>query len=215
MKIYIIRHGETDANALGVLQGWTDIPLNQSGIELARITGEAMKDIKFDAAISSPLSRAHQTAETFLAASGNVHVKLEYDDRIKEAFMGDWEGLKCGKKGCDIGEENMKVFFSDPFELPGGGFPGGETIQQVCDRSQQFLRELIARDDDRTYLVSTHGLLLRAMLNMFYEDKKDFWHGHIPYNCVINIIDAEGGKATLTGDDLIFYDRSKCIDRYV
>lgn len=214
MKIYIIRHGETSANAAGVLQGWSDIPLNEAGFELARLTGEALKGVKFDAAISSPLSRARQTAETFLAASGNADVRIETDERIKEGNMGSWEGRRC-RNDCEISEENLKTFFTDPFKLPGGGFPGGETMAQIRERSQEFLRELMARDDDRTYLVSTHGLLLRAMLNMFYEDKENFWHDHVPYNCVMNIIDAHGGAGSLTGDDVIFYDRSKCIDRYV
>lgn len=214
MRIYILRHGETSANAAGVLQGWSDIPLNQAGIDLAHMTGEALKDVRFDAAISSPLIRARQTAEIFLKASGNTHVEIQIDERIKEGNMGCWEGLRC-RGVCEIGEENKAIFFSDPFKLPGGGFPGGETMAQIRDRSQEFLRELMARDDDRTYLVSTHGLLLRAMLNMFYEDKENFWHDHVPYNCVMNIIDAEGGVGRLTGDDLVFYDRNKCIDRYV
>ena len=61
MKLYIIRHGETPWNAEGRLQGQTDIPLNENGIRLAKITGEALKDVPFDFAISSPLKRARQT----------------------------------------------------------------------------------------------------------------------------------------------------------
>ena len=58
MKIYIIRHGETDMNARAVMQGWMDEPLNTSGRDLAVITGRAMRGIHFDGCFSSPLIRA-------------------------------------------------------------------------------------------------------------------------------------------------------------
>ena len=54
MLLYIIRHGETDYNAKGVLQGRMDAPLNESGRSLAAIVGRAMKGIRFDRCISSP-----------------------------------------------------------------------------------------------------------------------------------------------------------------
>jgi len=81
-------------------------------------------------------------------------------------------------------------------------------------RTQEFLKELIAKDDDKTYLVSTHGCALRAMLNFLYEDPDDFWHGHVPYNCCVNIIDAKEGAPTLIADDKIYYGQELAIDRY-
>ena len=66
LKIYIVRHGETNGNLRGALQGWMDELLNEKGRELAIITARALSDIKFDVAISSPLSRAYETAEIIL-----------------------------------------------------------------------------------------------------------------------------------------------------
>ena len=63
MELYIIRHGETKWNSEKRLQGRSDIELNEYGIELARITSEALKDVKFDRIYSSPLKRAYETAE--------------------------------------------------------------------------------------------------------------------------------------------------------
>ncbi|MBQ4323682.1 MAG: histidine phosphatase family protein, partial [Clostridia bacterium] len=71
MLIYIIRHGETDLNVKGVLQGWVDEPLNESGMRLARITGKKMESVRFDGCFSSPLKRAAETARIVLEASGN------------------------------------------------------------------------------------------------------------------------------------------------
>lgn len=64
MRMYIIRHGETEWNAAGRLQGQTDISLNENGVRLARITGQALSHVNFDLIITSPLKRARQTADS-------------------------------------------------------------------------------------------------------------------------------------------------------
>ena len=204
MRIYIVRHGETEANKQGYVQGWTDVPLNENGRILAELTGRGMKDIRFDHCFSSPLTRAKETAEILLRESGNS-VPVSFDDRIKEMNFGSFEGIS-------VRDEQVAQFLKDPvvdFKIP-----GGESIQEVMKRTQEFLKELIAKDDDKTYLVSTHGCALRAMLNFLYEDPEDYWHSHIPYNCCVNIIDAKNGAAKLIADDIIYYNPALAIDRY-
>ena len=94
MFIYIIRHGETDLNSKGVMQGWVDEPLNESGRLLAEITGREMRTqgIRFDGCYSSPLIRAKETAEIVLRESGNP-VDILCDDRIREISFGRFEGV--------------------------------------------------------------------------------------------------------------------------
>ncbi len=204
MKIYVVRHGETDANRNGYTQGWTDDPLNKNGIALAEITGRGLKGIRFDCCISSPLSRARETAKIILKESGNS-VPVTFDDRIKEMNFGSLERIS-------IRDERVAGFLKNP--VIDHKFPGGESIAEVMERTQGVLKELIAKDDGKTYLLSTHGCALRAMLNFLYEDPDDYWHGHVPYNCCVNIIDAGGGKAALIADDVIYYDKEMAIDRY-
>ncbi|MBQ7720509.1 MAG: histidine phosphatase family protein, partial [Clostridia bacterium] len=91
MLIYIIRHGETDLNVKGVVQGWYDEPLNESGRFLAAETGKRMKEIRFDGCFSSPLKRAAETAEIILRESGN-DLPITFDDRLKEMSFGEREG---------------------------------------------------------------------------------------------------------------------------
>lgn len=98
MKIYIIRHGETNGNLRGVLQGWTDEPLNSKGRKLAQITGKCLASIGFDIAISSPLSRAYETCEIVLRENRNPVPTIEVDDRLKEINFGCWENLGITKK---------------------------------------------------------------------------------------------------------------------
>ncbi|MBR2762342.1 MAG: histidine phosphatase family protein [Solobacterium sp.] len=211
MLIYVIRHGETPANMEGKLSGWTDDPLNENGRRLAVITGRNMKGIVFDECFSSPLSRARETAEIVLRESGN-EIPVIIDDRIKEIFVGDWEGVSFRDPDHHAFIEDIKTYFLNPFEL--NGCPNGENARAVCERTQAFLKELMARDDDRNYLVSTHGFAMRAMLNFLYDHPEDFWQSHMPYNCCVNIIEAHGGKGKVIAFDKVYYSEEDIVDHY-
>ena len=206
MKIYIIRHGETELNKEGVMQGRLDEPLNKSGRDLAVMTGRGMKGIRFDRCITSSLDRARETAGLILRESGN-DIQPEIDDRLLEISCGDIEGRKISEMG-----EAGSLFFIDPFRFV--GFPNGESINDLCKRTQAFLRELIARDDGKTYLISTHGCAMRAMVNYLKDDPSDYWYGHAPYNCSVTIVETENGVPRITAVDRVYYDPSLIVDRY-
>ena len=163
MKIYILRHGETDSNVQGLLQGGSDMPLNENGVRLAELCGEGMRHIRFDRCITSPLQRAAHTARIVLDHSGNAGVIPEYDERLKEISMGDWEGKHFRTDEDGVDPEAMKMFFANALHFE--GFPGGETVDSLMARTREFLDELASADEDSTVLVSTHGTALRAMLN--------------------------------------------------
>ena len=80
MRLYIVRHGETDWNRIHRVQGRTDIPLNDYGRHLARETAEGMKDVRIDLGYTSPLLRAKETAQILL---GDRDVPLYEDSRIE------------------------------------------------------------------------------------------------------------------------------------
>ena len=214
MRIYVIRHGETQANERGILQGQSNSPLLESGLALARTTGEAMRDIRFDAAFSSPLPRALITALEVLVHSGNTNLKLHTDDRLLEFDMGDVEGKRFKPGESEVDPELTRAFFEDPFAFD--GFPGGENVQDVLTRTQEFLRDLAAGKlgDYGTVLVSTHGFALRAMLNFLYPNPADFWQGHVPYNCSVSILEAGSDGLHLAEFDKVYYDPALCVDRY-
>lgn len=204
MILYILRHGETELNKQGVMQGWLDEPLNDNGRFLAEETGRAFKEIRFDACYSSPLKRAKETAEIILKESGNV-IPIQEDDRIKEILFGSREGTRFSR-------EEGELFFRDSFSF--GRLPEGESVEDVCRRTQSFLKELIAEDNDKTCLISTHGCAMRAMLNQIYEHPEDFWQGHVPFNCAVNILEASEGKVRFLQEESIFYDSKYALNRY-
>ena len=97
MKIYIIRHGETELNKQGLMQGITDAPLNASGREIAEISGRNMRGIRFDACVSSPLCRARETAEIILRESGNGDVPVAFDEVMLATEIADVVGPSPAK----------------------------------------------------------------------------------------------------------------------
>lgn len=211
MKVYVIRHGETSANVSGVFQGRLDTELLESGRALASAVGQALAGVRFDAAFASPLSRSQVTARALLDASGNEDVPVSIDERLYEISVGECEGKHFRPGECEVDEVYLHGYFDDPLHFD--GFPGGESTREVCERTQAFLKELSSRDYD-TVLVSTHGFALRAMLNMVYDDPSDFWHGGVPLNCSVSIVEAHDGRFTLVGDDVVYYDQSLTSDYY-
>ena len=215
MQIYIIRHGETYSNAEGRFQGWLNDKLNPMGEKLAVDTGKVLGEqgVKFDAAFSSDLIGAKRTAELVLEYSGNRDTPLFMDKRIREISIGAFEG----KRVRDLYEENdaeiVDKFLKDPVnDLP---FPGGESVRDVMKRTQEFLFELAAEHNKyNCVLIATHGCALRAMLNFLYEDREDYWHGRVPLNCCVNILEADEKGIRLVAEDLILYDKSLMVDRY-
>lgn len=207
MLIYIVRHGETKVNTEGRLCGHIDTPLNEKGRLLGKLTGEGLAEVKFDAVISSPLSRAYETAQLILAHNKySKDLPIATDRRLMEASWGPWEMKICIPEGYELEVPDFNDFYRDPFNFP---FPKGcETMRELCVRTGEFFDELIARPElqDKTILLTSHGCAVRGLLNRVFEDKDDFWHGCCPPNCAVNVVKVEKGRAELLEFDKIFYD---------
>lgn len=201
MKIYFIRHGETDWNTETRLQGRTDIPLNKNGRYVAELTRDALKDVNFDVAFTSPLGRARETAEIVLQGR---NVPIIDDERIIEISFGKYEGQTPQES-----DENRKLFFSRP-ELY-VATDGAESIAEVFEREESFLKELFANEayEDSTVLISTHGAALSGLLCVIkgYE-AKDFWKDGLHQNCGMTIVNVKEGKAEIEREAFILYDES-------
>ncbi|KAG6837275.1 hypothetical protein H0H93_012280 [Arthromyces matolae] len=89
-RVYLVRHGETQENRDGIIQGQMDTALNEVGLEQARIVGERLRSIPFDIAFTSDLSRAAKTAEAILVHHSGV--KLQKKIELRERFMGEMQG---------------------------------------------------------------------------------------------------------------------------
>lgn len=220
MLLYIIRHGETNLNLAGKLQGWVDEPLNESGRELAAITGEALADVPFDLLITSPLSRARETGLLVAKASEKKQgrqIPVIEDDRLKEINWGSWDlcGINPSNYSVPISIQEYQKLINDTYHFT---FPeDGENVWDVIKRTGEFYQDLIHNPEyqDKTILISTHGFAMRSLLNPVYDDASDFWRGHVPYNCAVNILEVVDGESRFLEEDAIFYDESLCFNPYV
>ncbi|KAI0748488.1 phosphoglycerate mutase-like protein [Daedaleopsis nitida] len=97
-RIYIVRHGETDDNRQGVIQGHLDTLLNAAGIEQAQLTADALEDVPFGAAYSSDLQRARKTAEIILEKHPGL--PLQPTEALRERYLGDWQGRSYTNRGA-------------------------------------------------------------------------------------------------------------------
>lgn len=148
----LVRHGQTDWNRRLLFQGSSDVPLNDTGREQAHHALDAMPDIAWDVVVSSPLSRARETAEIIAADHG-----LELgpsDPRLQEIGFGIAEGRTITE---------MEALY------PRRDFPGGEAPQAVADRGYDALEDLERRFPGQNVLVVAHGSLIRFLVSGIVE----------------------------------------------
>ena len=202
MELYIIRHGETDWNNEKRLQGRSNINLNEYGIELARITSEALKDISFDRIYSSPLNRAYETARII---RGSRNVPIIKDDRLMEISFGEYEGLYVDK----LPPEFLNFFEAPDKYVPA---PGGENYEELVKRAGDFIEDVVvpASKEIERMLVVAHGALNKAlMLNLNHKPISEIWDGIFQRNCCVNIYEINGRDFRLIQDGVIFYEEQE------
>lgn len=159
MKIILARHGETPWNAEGRYQGKMDIPLSAIGERQAMNLGERLRGVEITRAVASPLSRAALTAR--LALESHRAAQLTLDPDLKEIDHGEWEGL-LSSEIRERDPERLRAWREEPVTVQ---MPGGESLQQVLDRSWPALaRACEGLGPDDTLLVVAHDAVNRVLL---------------------------------------------------
>lgn len=175
MKLYLVRHGQTDYNVMDLAQGSSDIPLNETGRAQAQGLMQKIKqnNLQFDIYYMSPLVRARETASIITNGGADFIV----DDLLVERSFGELEGTKVdyGKLG-DVFDRRLNL-----------GTHGIEPIKTLLARAKAFLDKITtAYGDDVSILVVAHGTLLKAMHYNIVgcDDDTDFRTFHME-NCEI------------------------------
>jgi probable phosphoglycerate mutase len=156
--IVFLRHGETDWNVEGRLQGQRDVPLNETGRAQARRNGATLKSLipgvtAFDF-VASPLSRARETMEIVREALGIDPRAYRTDDRLREATFGRWEGLTS----AEIRAREPGDFAAREGNKWGIAPPGGESYERLATRVRPWLREITGAT-----VVVAHGGIGRVL----------------------------------------------------
>lgn len=203
MKIYFMRHGETQWNHLHKLQGQTDIPLNEYGLLVARKTQKGIANIPFDIAYTSPLQRARQTAEIVLAGRD---IELIADERLKEISFGSGEG-KMMDELIEKKESPLYQLFREPENYQAA--EDAESIEQLMARSLDFLQNVIVPLEKKCtqVFVAAHGALINSVIcNVEKLPVAEFWNGNLQKNCGATIIDCTDGRLTVEKKGMVFYE---------
>ena len=181
--IYIVRHGQTEKNKAKVLQGRSDVPLNDAGRQQAAEVRERFEreGISFDKIYTSPLVRAVETAQIVAGAAphqivaGAAPQQFEVDSRLIEMDYGPYEGMDLTHPAPEI-----ITFFSDFVHNPAP--EGMEPLPEVVARLGTFLEEI--RDEARG-LLSTHAIAMKGALEYLTpEAKGSYWSKYIG-NCAV------------------------------
>jgi broad specificity phosphatase PhoE len=166
VTILLIRHGETAWNREKVFRGVYDIPLNENGRLQAGLLAEAMAPCTIDAAYTSPLSRARETAQIALAPQG---IEAADHEGLTDFNYGDWTGLSEGLVAQKWPREYSR-WMIEPYAVHP---PGGDTLQDVLDRAFECVEKLSEDHAGQTIALFAHRvvnkLLILGMLTLGVE----------------------------------------------
>ena len=155
MRLIITRHGQTDWNAEGRLQGHQDIPLNSTGISQAETLRDELAGMHFDLIIASPLSRAYKTAEII---NSKHNLEILRDNRIKEIYLGKLEGQTKDSDLIDFG-----VLWTDEMLRPLDVELNRDFFARVAD----FTDEVAETYDGKDVLIVCHSGVYREFYQYF------------------------------------------------
>ena len=179
MRLYMIRHGETEYNSVGRMQGWQEIPLNDTGIAQASQLGKRMVGFPLDHIYASDLRRTVMTA---CIVAGHTGTSISYEPLYRERNPGDL---------TDQEYESCIAFFTDPNFEP----PNGESPSIFLDRVRAAFEKLVELEGEteRHVAVVTHGMVcndfVKVCLGFDPKEDDDF---HWP-NTSLTICDYKDG----------------------
>ncbi len=195
MRLYIVRHGETQWNAESRAQGSMNVQLTENGINQARSLANRIQHYPIDVIYSSDLDRAYETAKII---GKKINLEVNILNELREMSFGKWEGLTMAEIQQKY-RDHYIVWRSTPHQAK---IPDGEKLLDVQTRSLKAVHQLLKRHKDQNILIVSHGVTIKSMilglmdieLSNFYKIKQD--------NACLNIIEfREYGPVIVTLND--------------
>lgn len=214
ITIYIVRHGKTYFNTTGQVQGFSDSPLTDVGIEQADLVGDELKDVEFISAYSGGLGRQKDTAELILSKNNNDAPTLNELDGFKEWNYGGYEGKTDEEMWKPLFEQANLEFdenwtnYETLVEMLGDEgiadaiaandeLGEAETYEEITARGQEAMDQLIKEAEKNgggNVLVVSSGSMIPTILTLLVPDQ---YNGESISNCSITILKYKNGKYTL------------------
>ena len=193
--LVLVRHGQTVWNSQGRWQGWLDSPLTEQGEREARYAADELREMKIDRIFCSDMERAVRTAAILSEPFG---LDPEPTAHLRERFYGDYEGLNA----AEIAERLPGTRF-DPSRHTRETYrpPGGETMAEVRERVDRYLRRLVSDHPGQTLLLVTHSGIVRAVDSICRGQTFDEIWQRVPYNaCIFVVRVSQDGRFSVETD---------------
>jgi broad specificity phosphatase PhoE len=176
-RIYLIRHGQTDYNLKGIVQGSSvDTPLNATGRKQAQLFFDHYQDVKFDKIYTSKLQRTHQSVEGFI----NKNIPWEQYEGLNEISWGKYDGVLTSKEDKAIYTAIMQRWAEGETHL---GIGGGESPETVSKRQQPVWDMIVGKENEENVLVCIHGRAIRILMcyvmNIPLKEMDSFMHDNL------------------------------------
>lgn len=189
--IYLIRHGETEYNRMGIVQGsGVDSDLNEMGLSQARAFFEAYQEVNFHKIYTSKLRRTVQSVQHFI----DLGIAYESLEGLNEICWGEKEG-----KAPNYLEDEFYLDVLRRWKLGETGIPaakGGESPDEVAARQKVAFEHILSRQEEEVILVAMHGrairILLTHLLNLPLANMDDFEHSNL---CLYKLVYSYTDKA--------------------
>ena len=166
LKLYIVRHGETEWNVIKRFQGQLNTPLTEKGMEKLRETGKKLENVLFDEVYTSELGRTVASAEIILNENRgyrNKKLELKKLGELNEVYFGVWQGLTYEEVFLKYPEEannyfyNVKNYKAENVEA--------ENLKDALERFLKGINKILDSHESGNILVVTHGTVLEMFMN--------------------------------------------------
>lgn len=190
--LYVTRHGKTIFNELGKVQGWSDTPLTEPGVDVAKKlgTGLAKSDIIFESVYSSDSGRARETAKFILEAFKDDNLTINEEENLRELYFGKFEGdldedmwdpaaKKLGYKDEQDLKENLKEVGLEKITDTMAELDETKQFESYADVRKRMQEEItrIAKETEKNgggnVLIVSHGMAIGALLSDWTEENTD------------------------------------------
>lgn len=185
MRLYLIRHGQTDWNLAHRIQGKKDVPLNETGRQQAKLLAEGMKNRPVEKVFTSQMLRARETAEIL---ADSQHVPLYLVKGLEEIHYGEWEGLTWEEIEKKFPEEYEKRQENLADHRP----PGGENQMDVVERAVRAtnaIRQDLSSSHATSAAVVSHGMTICCILFWLLRNSSDLDDGCSINNASVTTVD--------------------------
>lgn len=188
MKIYITRHGETQWNTEGKMQGWNNSNLTEKGIANAKKLSESLKHIDFDCIYCSPLGRTIETANHI---RGDKNTKIILEEAFKEMGFGCWEGVEHSEVEKLYPTERYNFWNKPHLYKP----IDGESFQQLFSRVQEALDRIINKAEGENILIVSHAVTLKAIYAIVKQTPiEEIWNPPFMKDTCLSIIEVKDNE---------------------